>query len=349
MTKNIITNKNNQDIEVLEDKTKGNKVRPWREKKLKSLELSDSYNRLRLENKFLAVKLCGETLVFKKFKDGTQKLDNVYFCRKRLCSMCSWRRELKIFSQVSKVIDSINSESKYKFLFLTLTCKNALADELPNQVDILTKSFDRMFRRKALKNSIQGWFRALEVTHDIHKVITKEMYKSKKGYYDNLGLRVGSSNPNFDMYHPHFHVILLVNKSYFHHNYIAQEEWTSLWKESLRSDYTPIVHIEVFKNKNNKGVSEAAKYTVKDSDYLVKNDPGLTDRTVITLDTALHHRRLVAFGGILKDEHKRLNLEDLNSEDLNLVNVDGDEVSDEVNYVFERYQWNVGYSNYIKF
>jgi len=349
MTKDIITNKNNQDIEILEDKTKGNKTRPWREKKLKSLELSDSYNRLKLENKFLDVKMCGEILVFKKFNDEIKKLDNVYFCKKRLCSMCSWRRELKIFSQVSKVIDSINSENKYRFLFLTLTCKNISAAELPNQIDVLTKSFDRIFKRKVLKNSIQGWFRALEVTHDVHRVITKEMYKSKKEYYDNLDLKIGSINPNFDMYHPHFHVILLVNKNYFTKNYVSQEEWTSLWKESLRSDYTPIVHIEVFKNKNNKGVSEAAKYTVKDAEYLVKNDPDLTDKTVIALDTVLHHRRLVAFGGILKDEHKRLNLEDLNGDDLNLVNVDGDEVSEEVNYVLERYRWNVGYSNYIKF
>lgn len=351
-------NKNNQDIEILEDKTKSGKIRPWKEKKLNSLELSGSYDRLKLQNKFLEVKRCGETLVFKQFADGTKKLDNVYFCKKRLCSICAWRRELKIFSQVSQIINSVNSENTYKFLFLTLTCKNIPSNKLSGEIDNLIKSFERIFRRSTVKNSIKGWFRALEITHDVNRKITKEMYygckekhlKSRKKYYDSLNLKVGDDNPNFDMYHPHFHVILVVNKSYFTDKdyYISQEKWTSLWQESLRCDYVPRVHIEAFKNKNNKGIAEAAKYTVKDSDYLVKNDPDLTDETVITLDIALHHRRLVAFGGILKDEHKRLKLEDLNNKDIDLIHVDGEEILDELNFVMERYQWNVGYSNYVK-
>ena len=357
MPKNSILNKNNQDIEVLEDKSSSGKVRPWREKKLKSLELSGSYERLKLENKFLDVRRCGETLVFKKFADGTKNLDNVYFCKKRLCSVCAWRRELKIFSQVSQVVSSVDSGNTYKFLFLTLTCKNVSSDKLSDEIDNLIKSFDRMFKRKTVKDSIKGWFRALEITHDVNKKITKEMYygcekkhlKSRKGYYDNLGLEVGDDNPNFDMYHPHFHVILLVNKNYFAKNYVNQEEWTSLWQESLRCDYIPRVHIEAFKNKNNKGIAEAAKYTVKDSDYLVKDDPDLTDKAVITLDSALHHRRLVAFGGVLKDEHKQLKLEDLNNKDADLIHIDGEEISEKLNFVLDRYRWNVGYSNYVKF
>jgi len=356
MIKNSTLDKNNQDIDVLEDKTKSGKIRPWREKKLKSLELSGSYQRLELENKFLDVHRCGETLSFKRFADGSKKLDNVYFCKKRLCSVCAWRRELKMFSQVSKVIDSVNSENQYRYLFLTLTCKNVSGADLRGQIDVLIKAFDRLFKRKAIKSVVRGWFRALEVTHDVNRVITKEMYngcrkkhlKAKKGYYDSLGLGIGDDNSNFDMYHPHFHIILVVDKGYFHHDYIKQEIWTSLWKDSLNCDYTPVVHIETFKNKAGKGVSEAAKYTVKDNDYLVKNDPVLTDKTVIELDTALHHRRLIAFGGILKDEHKRLNLDDLNNEKIDLIHVDDDSVSGEVNYILENYKWNIGYSNYVR-
>jgi len=357
MTKNSITDKNNQDIEFLKDKTENGKVRPWKVKKLKSLELSDSYQRLRLENKFLDVQRCGETLVFKRFEDGSGKLDNVYFCKKRLCSMCAWRRGLKIFSQVSKVVDSVNSENQYRYLFLTLTCKNVSGTDLREQIDVLIKSFDKLFKRANIKNVVKGWFRALEVTHDVDRKVTREMYygckenhlKSRKEYYDSFGLGIGDNNLNFDMYHPHFHVILVVDKSYFHHHYINQEKWTSLWKESLKCNYTPIVHIATFKNKNGKGVSEVAKYTVKDNDYLVKNDPDLTDKTVIELDTAFAHRRLIAFGGVLKDEHRRLKLEDLNNSNVDLINVDGEEVSEEVKYVLESYRWNIGYSNYVKF
>lgn len=83
------------------------------------------------------------------------------------------------------------------------------------------------------------------------------------------------------MYHPHFHVILMVNKSYLTDStsYISQERWTSLWKESLQCDYTPIVHIQPFRSAGGKEVAEVSKYTVKDNDYLVKSNLGLTDRT----------------------------------------------------------------------
>lgn len=272
--------------------------------------------------------------------------------------MCAWRRELKIFSQVSKVICSINTSVNYRYLFLTLTCRNISATELPAMLDLLFRAFKRMFERKVIKKAIKGWFRALEVTHDVNKKITKEMYygckekhmNSRKSYYDNLGLTVGDDNPNYDMYHPHFHLILLVNKSYLNHDYISQKKWTSLWKESLQCNYTPIVHIQPFKNSKGKEVAEVSKYTVKDNDYLVKGDLELTDRTVVTLDTVLAHRRLIAFGGLFKDEHKRLNLSDI-ERDTDLIHIDEDReiISDEVVFVMERYKWNVGYSNYIKF
>lgn len=355
-----IKNKKNQDIKFgnvfLEDKLDSGEERPWKEKKLKSLELCGSYKRLGLENKYLNVYQCGNYLEFKKYADGSKKLNNMYSCKGRLCSMCAWRRELKIFSQVSKVIVSINANSKYRFLFLTLTCKNVLSGELVGQLDILFKSFAKMFKRTIVDKAIKGWFRALEVTHDVDKKITNEMYygckekhmKSRKKYYDSLGLKVGDDNPNYDMYHPHFHLILMVNKSYFNNDYISQEKWSSLWKDSLKCDYTPIVYIQPFRSAKGKGVAEVSKYTVKDSDYLVKSDPALTDRTVATLDVALAHRRLVAFGGLLKDEHKRLNLTDVD-ENADLIHIDEDgEVCEEVNFVIERYQWSVGYSNYIK-
>lgn len=360
---NIIFKKNQDKFsgkEILKDNLTNGKERPWKEKKLKSLELSGSYKRLYLESKFLRVYQCGNFLEFKKFDDGTMKLDNVYFCQTRLCSMCSWRRELKIFSQVSKVITSINKNNDYRFLFLTLTCQNITSDNLKGQIDILFKSFKKMFERKDIKKSVKGWFRALEITHDVNRKITTDMYygnklkhlKTKENYYRGLDLNIDDDNPNFNMYHPHFHIILLVNKSYFTDKdyYIKQDSWTDFWKESLQCDYKPIVHIVPFKKNNGKEVSEVSKYTVKDNDFLVKNDLDLTDETVLTLENSLFNRRLVAFGGLLKSEHKKLNLSDI-GKDGDLIHIDehGEIISNEVHFIIERYRWNVGYSNYIKF
>ena len=46
--------------------------------------------------------------------------------------------------------------------------------------------------RKKVKNVVIGYFRGLEVTHNLDK----------------------NSN-DYDTYHPHFNIILMVNKSYF--------------------------------------------------------------------------------------------------------------------------------------
>ncbi len=213
-----------------------------------------------------------------------------------------------------------------------------------------------MFERKQVKQSVKGYFRALEITHDTNKYITRDMYygdknkhlKSRSKYYKGLGLKVGDLNPNFNKYHPHYHCILVVNKSYFTDVkfYLSQKKWTSLWQESLNCDYVPIVDVRKFKNNNTKEISEVSKYTVKDNDYIT-HDNDLTDETILTLDLALKNRRLVGFSGIFKEIHKELNLKDLNNDD-DLIHIDDDdEMREDLEYELITYKWNVGYSNYI--
>lgn len=244
--------------------------------------------------------------------------------------MCSWRRELKIFAQTSKVMDKALELKDYRFIFLTLTCKNVEGIELSSTLDILFHSFDKMFRRAIVKKSIKGWFRALEVTHNLDE--TSEFY---------------------DTYHPHFHIILMVNKSYFNmpELYISQEKWTSLWQESLQADYTPRVDIRAFKVGTKKQVSkslaETAKYTVKDNDYILENNEEMTDSAVMVLDKALSNRRLIAFGGELKKIHKELNLDDAENGDL--INTGADEeLREDIDFVIEHYQWHIGLHQYFR-
>lgn len=192
-----------------------------------------------------------------------------------------------------------------------------------------------MTKRKRFKQSIKGYFRALEVTHNLD-------------YTSN----------SFDTYHPHFHIILVVNKSYFDDKryYISQNEWTEIWKSCLKVDYTPIVDVRRFKDTKGQGVSksiaEVAKYTVKDKDFIVRDDvtmeivETMTDDAVLILDKALAYRRLTSYGGILKDIHKKLNLDD--PEDGDLVNTDNEDLREDLDYIIERYRWNIGYRQYLK-
>ena len=241
--------------------------------------------------------------------------------------MCSWRRSLKIFGQVSRVMDHVEENYNYKYIFLTLTVKNCYGEDLRDTLDLMTHSFSKLSRRKAFKDAINGYFRSLEVTY----------------------------NKKDNTYHPHFHLILAVNKSYFTDTkiYLSQKDWTDLWKQSLQIDYTPIVDVRRIKTNDDKtygkAISEVAKYTVKSNDYLIKDkadeiNETLTDEVVFTLDTALHRKRLVSFGFKFKEAHQKLNLDD--AEDGDLRDTDNEELRDDLTDIILRYQWNIGVKNY---
>lgn len=321
---------------VLIDVDSKGKVIEWQDKKLRTLDLSSSYLRLGqpYKNKHYRVKECGTYLEYKKFKDNTKKLNQANFCKVRLCPMCSWRRSLKIFGQVSKIMDFITLHYDHEFLFLTLTTKNCEGKDLKISIDKLLNGFKKMTKRSRYKKSIIGHFRALEVTHN---------------------LNVNSNS--FDTYHPHIHAILVVNKSYFKSRfYISQNEWSELWQDVLEVNYKPIVHITKAKDTKGQGmkktIAEVAKYTTKSDDYIIHDDitneiiETMTDEAVYILDKALARRRLTAFGGILKEIHQQLNLDD--TEDGDLVNTDNEELTDDLEFIIETYSWNIGYKQYLR-
>lgn len=334
--------------EFLEDK-KNDKVINWKEKHIASLNVSDSYARLytkyknagnskemkklinNYEKKSFRVKGCGTFLEYKVYTATKEKkLHDANFCKVRLCPMCAWRRSLKIFGQVSQVMNIAKGETSNKFIFVTLTQRNVTGEELKDEIDNLYQAFKRLMERKKIKQMSLGWFRALEVTY----------------------------NAKDNTFHPHFHIVIMV-KSYYEKNknlYIDQSELTEMWKQSLKIDYTPIVHMEAVKIKKGKtietAVAEIAKYTVKESDLIIKDNDGVfdldqTDENIRILDDALAFRRLTAFGGQLKEIHQLLKLDDPESGDL--INTGQDDIeNNELEFVIEKYFWHVGYSNYVK-
>lgn len=146
--------------------------------------LSVVYSMLEFDSRSERVSECGSFLEFRVSSEDV-KLQHANFCKDRLCPMCNWRRSLKIFSQVSKVMDSM---AEYEFIFLTLTVKNCAAADLPKTVDVLLSGWRYLYNKnKEFKSVICGTFRSLEVTRN-----------KKNGTY-----------------HPHLHCILAVKPSYF--------------------------------------------------------------------------------------------------------------------------------------
>jgi plasmid rolling circle replication initiator protein Rep len=321
-------NNNNMNGEILQDLNKNKKERPFREKKLKSLKLAKSFYRIYMDKKALNVKLCGYQLGFKEcLKDGYKKLYSANFCKDRLCPMCAWRRSKMLQGQVLKIIHKATEQKKMKFIFLTLTIKNCTAEDLKATIDKLFKAYKLMFKYKDIDKIAIGWLRCLEVTY----------------------------NKKNNTYHPHFHVLIGVNPSYFKNKeYIKQVQWVEYWRKALKIDYDPVVSIEVVKAKRENqtiegAVAETAKYTVKDSDYIL-DDKKQMDKVVLTLSMGLHGRRLISYGKLFRKVKLELNLKDIESKNADLIG----EVSKSCqcpicssNLIDMLYKWDMTASNYI--
>ena len=211
-------------------------------------------------------------------------------------------------------------------------------EHLGESLGKLTEAWDRFRKQRQIERSIKGWFRAIEITRG--DGITKE----DKGY------------------HPHIHAILAVDQDYFSRasrkagKYLNQEDLILRWQKALRVDYLPSVSIEVAKVKKKRGgkesatvaaAKEAAKYPVKDAEYI---DPKLPEDRAIEIlrdyTEALRRRRLMAFGGWMKDAARKLDAEDL-EDDKDLIHVDKDDIRADLVVMVESYGWHFGAGDFI--
>ncbi len=228
------------------------------------------------------------------------KLHKADFCGNRFCPMCSWRLACRDSLEISILMDHLKKEENKAFIFLTLTTPNVKGDKLNDAIKDYNNSFKKLMSRKEVKNIVKGYIRKLEVTYQKEKYITKELWNRKKSYYKNKGLEIGDLEPNFDTYHPHFHVVIAVSKSYFNQTkqYINRDRWLKLWQESTR-DFT-ITQVDVRKAKHNdyKEVYELAKYSAKDTDYLISKP------VFETFYKSLKGKQLLVFSGLFKEAHK---------------------------------------------
>lgn len=275
--------------------------------------LASVYEFLEMHRRADRVLSCGTWLEFGIFSDKN-KLVFANFCKDRLCPMCNWRRSLKLYGQVSAVMDELEKQG-YKFLFLTLTIKNCSAMKLSSTIDILLKGFTKLFHdNRRVKKAVKGFFRSLEIT----------------------------KNKQTGEYHPHLHCILAVKSTYFKGDYITQAEWAEIWQKCIDTEYLPIIDIRRIKS-GGKGVSgavrEVAKYSVKGSDFLNSSDIDETAETVSDFLKALSFRRLVSFTGVFADIRKQMKLDDI--EDGNLIQTDIDNIRSDVAIAIVRY----GYKN----
>lgn len=231
--------------------------------------------------------------------DDSGKVLSANFCRQRICPMCQRRRSLKIGAEFSELMDSLDCS----WLHLVLTVPNCSASELSDLLDTMQICSSRLFSLDCVKKAFKGIARCTEVTY----------------------------NPLRDDYHPHFHCLIAVNKSYFNSRYYLNIEYIrQLWTvifcsaqagykvknradswiykqlESFDFDSTVLLQCSITKADNG-AVSEIAKYCVKPLD-LHLNGFDLYE-PLHNIFYALHNRRLVQTYGIIKETFSALGVD----------------------------------------
>ena len=273
-------------------------------KKLKNPKFSSYIEPLISKKMMKLINECGDLLMFlSDFEMENKKLYKGSFCKNRFCPMCSWRMACKDSLKISILMEHLRKEENKEFIFLTLTAPNVIGDKLDDEIKHYNKSFERLMKRKEVKNIVKGYIRKLEITYNSDV-----------------------SSKSYNTYHPHFHVVIAVNKTYFKKSdlYINQQRWLELWQEATGDSSITQVDVRKSRANNLKEVYELAKYSAKDSDYLIS-------RPVFeTFYKALKGKRFIVYGGLFSEA----NIMYENGE------LDCYKVRDEIEYVYMMcYQW----------
>lgn len=253
------------------------------------------------------MKDCSGLLCFGLIDDGKIRLRSARFCRVRSCPICTFRRSLMYRARILEVLPSIlKIYPTNRYLFLTLTIKNCAPEDVAETLKHLNKSWERFIKRKAFpaRTPDTGWIKSIEYTRS-----------------------------EDDSVNVHIHALLSVKTTFFKSShYLTHKAWKELWEQSLRVDYSVQVHVKAIK-PNNKDVkesgtdplffaiSEVIKYTVKGSDLAGFGQTDIDAKWLDTLQKQLHHKRVIAFGGLFKQALKDIE----KNEDLIHVNEHNDD------------------------
>lgn len=270
-------NNDNTEVEELKEQNK-ELLDKFINKKKKNPKFSSYIEPLVSKKLTERIKECGDFLqMLSDLSLENSKLHKASFCGNRFCPMCSWRVACKDSLEISILMEHLRKEESKEFIFLTLTTPNVKGADLDSSIKNYNRAFQRLMQRKEVGNIVKGYIRKLEVTYNSDK-----------------------TSKSYDTYHPHFHVVLAVNRSYFTDKkyYINHDRWLNLWREAT-GDFS-ITQVDVRKAKANdyKEVYELAKYSAKDTDYLI-------NREVFTVFyKALKGKQVLVFSGLFKEAHK---------------------------------------------
>lgn len=231
---------------------------------------------------------CGNKLIY-KIENGHMIYGGASLCRDRLCPLCAWRLSIKRTGEMINTAALLAERYPHtKAIHVVLTVRNVHADELREALQQMTQGFTRLKKLKLWRDYVCGYMRSVEVTY----------------------------NADTDTYHPHIHVICIVEDRYTRQ--ISIGDWIDMWQDSARLCYRPIVWATAAYRKPApveaacmaypteelsaqdgaaaSAIVEATKYAIKPAainDLAASGELG-------EIALAMRGVRMISFGGIVK-------------------------------------------------
>lgn len=314
-------------------KSEGDHLDTWQKRKGANLIIADGLERLGYPDRAARMRACGTCLTFGRYDlpngEAHHRLDGGDFCRSRLCPVCQALRSRQLFHQLAAVVaELVSRRPDDQALLVTLTTLNVSGEALGAEIDRQLEAFKKLIRRKALARVVTGWWRSLEITRN---KVTGE-------------------------FHAHIHVLMFMRTEYFRRKsglYLDQKnhEWGELWQACLGVDYVP--HVDVrrvrgvgggrLSNEGRKSLLEVTKYVTKPGTVTDDLDghPVINLDVLRAVDKAVHGRRLVSSGGLLRTIARELKQPDPDSDDV--LTYSAERLPDGAVYVGRfRYGWVEG-------
>lgn len=250
------------------------------------------------------LKECGNFIKFQSSEDKTKFiLAGGNFCNNRFCPFCSWLKAKRTAFELLELIKVVEYKEKFAFLFITLTVPNVPRESLREEIENFNKSFKRLFQTEEFKAFNKGFIRKLEITYN----------EKRKDY------------------HPHFHLVVAVNKSYFKsRNYMSKRRLLELWQKATRNSNITQVDIKPCRMDTIKQVMELATYSAKQGDLYSSKEvfDGFYE--------GLFRKKLLVYNGIFKEYKKKIEIREIDPAEIMELNQVLEEATKEICLIWEK-------------
>lgn len=254
----------------------------WKWKKERAQLMAEKMEQIGEKKRAGRMRMCASYIVGKECPEcGHMHIVSTKLCRDRMCPLCAWRLSMRRFASMYTIVDGLTTaypESRWQFV--TLTLRNCKGTELTKTIDEMSAAWNKIASNPTFKEFYTGWARSLEITY----------------------------NPVTNTLHPHYHV-LLMQRTIFGGKYV-QDSWCRLLRgnTSHMAQCTETVDMTDGEEINVDAILETYKYTFKSDE--VQDMPLSIFKQLVQ---AIKGRRLVAFGGKVKDFAKLCDIKQLDS------------------------------------